>query len=206
MEQNIKGPIPDVLTLKLSQTMEKLSNGTSPLAVAVASPRTPVVRRNEVDLYADKANRIVVRHRHGDVVAVLEIVSPGSKSSRAELRTLIEKSAALLRPGIHLLVVDLLPPSKRDSHGPPKAIWDEFGEEELELPPDKPLRLGALGTGPPRVADGEPLAVGDGLLPMPMFLKPEYYVPAPLEATYQATWSLFPAPLKELLESPAPPR
>jgi hypothetical protein len=29
-------------------------------------------------------------------------------------------------------------------------------------------------------------------------------VPAPLEATYQLTWSLFPAPLKGLLESAAP--
>ncbi len=206
VEQNIKGPIPDVLALKLSQTTEKSSNGTPPLAVAMAPPRTRLVRRNEVDLYADKANRIVVRHRHGDIVAVIEIVSPGNKSSRAELRALIEKSAALLRQGIHLLVVDLFPPGKRDPHGLPKAIWDEFGEEELELPPDKPLSLGAFDAGPPRVAYVEPLAVGDELLPMPLFLKPECYVPAPLEATYQATWNLFPAPLKGLLESPAPPR
>jgi hypothetical protein len=36
---------------------------------------------------------------------------------------------------------------------------------------------------------------------MPLFLKPEFYVWAPLEATYHATWELFPAALKGLLEA-----
>jgi hypothetical protein len=31
---------------------------------------------------------------------------------------------------------------------------------------------------------------------VPIFLKPEIYVPGPLEATYQTTWSVFPAALK----------
>ena len=39
---------------------------------------------------------------------------------------------------------------------------------------------------------------------MPLFLKPEFYVLAPLETTYQTTWQVFPAPLKGLLEAPAP--
>ncbi len=38
---------------------------------------------------------------------------------------------------------------------------------------------------------------------MPLFLEPEYYVPVPLETTYRATWSVFPAALKGLLDSPA---
>lgn len=178
VEQNIRGPIPDVLTLQLSAGM------------------------SEVDVYADKANRITVRHRHGNVVAVIEIVSPGNKASRAEFRSLVEKSAAVIRQGVHLLVIDLFPPGKRDPQGVPKAIWDELGEEELELPPDKPLTMGAFDAGPPRVAYVEPVAVGDVLPEMPLFLKPEYYVPAPLEATYQTTWSAFPAALKGLLEPP----
>jgi hypothetical protein len=204
VEQNIKGPIPDVLTLSLSQVTEASSNGTTAVAVATAPPRTRLIKRSEVDIYADKANCITVRHRHGDVVAVLEIVSPGNKASRAEFRALVEKSTALIRQGVHLLVIDLFPPGKRDPQGIAKAIWDEFGDEDLELPPDKPLTLAACDAGPPRVAYVEPIAVGDLLPEMPLFLKPECYVPAPLEATYQTTWSVFPAPLKKLLESPLP--
>jgi len=48
----------------------------------------------------------------------------------------------------------------------------------------------------------ESIAVGDSLPEMPIFLKPDFYVPAPLEATYQSSWSRFPAAMKRLLEPP----
>ena len=59
------------------------------------------------------------------------------------------------------------------------------------------ISLASFDAGPERVAYIEPVAVGDVLPDMPLFLKPEVYVPAPLEATYQTTWSVFPAALKE---------
>jgi hypothetical protein len=202
VEQRIQGPIPDVLTLKLSPGAVGPSHGTSGLAVTTAPPRTRLIRRHEADIYAGKANRITVRHRHGDVVAVIEIVSPGNKASRSEFRYFVEKTADLIRQGIHLLVVDLFPPGPRDPQGLPKAIWDEFQEEDFELPPDKPLTLASYDAGPPRVAYVEPIAVGDRLPPLPLFLKPEFYVPAPLEETYQTTWDISPAVFKSLLEAP----
>lgn len=203
-EQSIHGPIPDVLTLQLS-TLPEESNGLSPgVAVATAPPRARVVRRSEVEIYARKADRVTVRHRHGRVIAVIEIVSPGNKGSRNEMRTFVEKTADLIRQDVHLLVIDLFPPGPRDPQGIHKLIWDEFQEEDFELPPDKPLTLAAYEAGAPRVAYVEPIAVGDVLPEMPLFLKPGFYVPAPLEATYLATWQVFPAPLKRLLEPPPP--
>jgi hypothetical protein len=202
-EQRIQGPIPDVLTLTLSPGKPAAGNGTAGLAVATAPPRARLVRQADADIYAAKASRITVRHRHGDVVAVIEIVSPGNKGSRAELRAFVEKSTDLLRQGIHLLVIDLFPPGKRDPLGIHKAIWDEFVEEDYELPPDKPLTLAGYDAGPPRVAYVEWAGVGDALPATPLFLKAGVYVPAPLEATYQATWAVFPAVLKGLLEPPA---
>jgi hypothetical protein len=196
-EQNVRGPIPDVLTLKLSSGGAEESGGG--LAVAESPPRTSIVRRCEADLYAAKADLITVRHRHGDVVAVIEIVSPGNKGSRSEFTAFVQKAAALIRQNVHLLVIDLFPPGNRDPHGIHKAIWDEFQEEEFELPRSKPLTLAAYDAGPPRVAYVESVAVGDALPSMPLFLKPEVYVPAPLEETYLTTWSVFPAALKGLL-------
>lgn len=203
VEQNIRGPIPDVLTLQLSPRGEPPGNGTTGLAVATAPPQVRLVRRNEATTYAARANRVTVRHRHGDVVAVVEIISPGNKGSWAEIRALVEKSAELLRQGVHLMVIDLFPPGPRDPQGLYKLIWDQFKEEDFEVPPDKPLTLAAYDAGPPLVAYVESVAVGDALPAMPLFLKPEVYVPAPLEATYQATWSVFPAQLKGLLEGPS---
>jgi len=207
LEGNIRDPIPDVLTLQLSSGVEIPSKGAVGLSVAAVPPRTRLIRQSEAEVYAGKANRITVRHRHGDVVAVIEIVSPGNKASQNELRAFVEKTTDIIHQGVHMLVIDLFPPGPRDPWGIHKAIWDEFQEEDFALPPDKPLVLASFEAGPPRVAYVEPVAVGDALFDMPLFLKPEFYVPAPLEATYQTTWNAFPAVLKGLLEGPAaPPR
>jgi hypothetical protein len=204
-EQSVRGPIPDVLTLELAP-------GTGPgepnraatgLAVAAVPPRARLVARAEDRIYVRKANRVAVHHRHGQVIAVLEIVSPGNKASRSELRSFVEKSSELIMQGVHLLVIDLFPPSKRDPQGIHKAIWDEFEETEFELPSGRPLVLASYDAGPPPAAYVESMAVGDALLDMPLFLKPEFYVPAPLETTYESTWSRFPAAMKRLLETPA---
>jgi len=174
------------------------------LAVATLPPLARLVRRSEGKAYARKADRIAVRHRHGQIVTVIEIVSPGNKASISELRTIVEKTANLIGLGVHLLVIDLFPPNKRVPQGIHKAIWDEFEEEDFDLPADKPLVLAAYDSGPPRVAYVEPVAVGDVLPDMPLLLKPDFYVPAPLALTYQTTWEDFPAPLKKLLDPVAP--
>jgi hypothetical protein len=50
---------------------------------------------------------------------------------------------------------------------------------------------------------GGPIAVGDRLPDMSIFLTPDRYVPCPLEDTYMTTWGVFPAALKGELERPA---
>jgi Protein of unknown function (DUF4058) len=202
-EQSIRGPVPDVLTLNLSSGRDDPMGTASGLSVATMPPRARLVRRAEEMIYVRKADRIAVRHRHGHIVAVVEIVSPGNKASKNELRTFVEKTASLIAQGIHLLVIDLFPPSKRDPQGIHKAIWDELVEEDFELPADQRLTIAAYDAGPPPVAYVEPIAVGEALPDMPIFLKPDFYVPAPLEETYRITWDdFFPAPMKRLLEAP----
>jgi len=171
------------------------------LAVADAPPQARFITSAEMDPYVRKANRVVIKHPAGEVVAVIEIVSPGNKSSRQALRFFVRKTEELLHRGIHLLIVDLFPPSLRDPQGIHKAIWDEILEEPFELPPDKPLTVAAYSAGPPPTAYVEPVAVGDALPPaMPIFLSSDTYVPAPLEVTYAATWAKCPEPIRELVE------
>jgi hypothetical protein len=190
-----------MLTLRPSLGHNKSNRTASGLAVASVPLRSRLVRRAEEMIYVRKADRIAVRHRHGQVVAVVEIVSPGNKASKNELRTFVEKTANLIMQGIHLLVIDLFPPSKRDPQGIHKAIWDELVEEDFELPGEERLTLAAYDAGPPPVAYVEPIAVREALPDMPIFLKPDFYVPAPLEETYRTTWNeFFPAPMKRLLD------
>src|SRR5438874_10818320 len=131
-EQSISGPISDVLTLELAPEGGETNRTAAGLAVATVPPRARLVRHAEDRIYVRKANRVAVRHRHGQIVAVVEIVSPGNKASKYELRALAEQSSELILKGVHLLVIDLFPPSKRDPQGIHKAIWDEFVEEDVE--------------------------------------------------------------------------
>lgn len=201
-EQKTGGPEPDVVTLRLPDPPVPLPPG----GVAVADAPVHARHRAEAEArrYARKANRLVVRHPDGQVVAVIEIVSPGYKDSRDALRAFTRKAVALLDAGINLLVVDLFPPSKRDPQGIHKAIWDRVREEDFALPPGKPLTVASYVVGSSIVGHVEPVGVGDVLPDAPVFLSADRYVRCPLEATYQACWDALPAALRAPLEAPPP--
>jgi hypothetical protein len=202
-EQITGGPEADVVALKLTPPTGTLSSAG--LEAAVTPPKARFVTRSEAANYARKANRITIRHPDRDVVAVVEIVSRGNKDSRHAMRTFARKAVEFLQAGIHLLIVDLFPPNRRNPQGIHKVIWDRLRDESFELPPDKPLTLAAYAAGAEIVAYVEPVAVGDILPDRPIFLTSDHYVLCPLEATYQATWSVFPAVLKVPLERPGAP-
>jgi hypothetical protein len=201
-EQRAGGPIPDVLTLRLSddEVLPPAGSRTPVLAVTAVPPRVSLVQTTEERVYARKADRITVRHQEGDVVAVIEIVSPGNKGSQAALREFVHKASDLIEQGVHLLVIDLFPPGRRDPEGIHKLIWEEFEEAEHSAsPPGKPLVFASYDAGSPVVAYVEMRSVGEPLPELPLFLQSGYYVPAPLEATYQTSWEMFPpAPKRRL--------
>lgn len=190
-------PIPDVVALQVRE----LDGEPGGIAVASAPPSARVIARLEKINYAKRADRIVIKHRHGRVVAIIEIVSPGNKDSRNAFRSFIEKAADILNQGVNLFVVDLFPPTPRDPQGIHKAIWDEFGDEPFEFLPDKPLTVASYIGGEIPVAYVESVGVGDPLPSLPIFLSETRYVPAPLEVSYQQAWATFPAMLKELMHS-----
>jgi len=205
-EQIAGGLGPDVLTLQAPKADDAPRRKDAPAGVALATAPPPVRyrARTESDLYASKAKAVVIRHASNhEVVAVVEIVSPGNKSNRHGLRSFVDKAVELLRGGIHLLILDLFPPGRRDPQGINKAIWDEIGDNDFALPPDQPLSLGAYIGYPIPEAFIEPTAVSMALKEMPLFLSPEVYVPVPLEATYQAAWEAVPAYWRGVLAAPA---
>ncbi len=197
MAEQVTGrPIPDVVTL---QTREPKSDSGG-IAVAEAPPTARVIARIERVDYSKRADRVVIRHGRGKVVAIIEIVSPGNKASRVAMRSFVEKAADILTQGVNLLVVDLFPPTPRDPQGIHKAIWDEFEEEPFEIPPGKPLIVASYIGGDVPTAYVESIGIGDPLPSLPIFLSETRYIPAPLETTYQEAWAVFPALLKELID------
>jgi hypothetical protein len=181
--------------------------GSNEPPVGVSRQETPppgrYVARYDMGAYAQRADQVVVRHtEHGDV-AVVAVVSPGHKAGRIWLRTFVHRVTDLLSQGIHLLIVDLLPPTPRDPKGIHKAIWDEFDDLPFDAPAGKPLTLAAYVGAEMPTAYVDFIGVGDPLPEMPIFLSEDRYVMAPLEETYNQAWAAYPATLKAQMERPA---
>ena len=66
-------------------------------------------------------------------------------------------------------------------------------------PADKPLAVSSYDAGGALEAFVEPLAVGDPLPLMPLFIEPGIHVLVPLEETYMASWEAFPSILQDRL-------
>ncbi|HEV3259345.1 MAG TPA: DUF4058 family protein, partial [Gemmataceae bacterium] len=196
----------DVLTLQVMQpdssdaaTPPNPQEGTSGLVLA--PPKVRFTAQSAHEFYRRKKSTIVVRHVSGDrMVAVIEILSPGNKAAKNAFKALIDKARDLLEHKIHLLVLDLFPPTKSDPHGFHAAQWEEITGEAFLPPPGKPLTLVAYESGLTVKAYIEPVAVGDVLPDMPLYLEPNGYVLAPLEATYQAAFAAVPRRWQNVLE------
>lgn len=148
---------------------------------------------------------VTIRHvsRH-QVIALVEIISPGNKNNRNGLNAFVSKAREALATGIHMLIVDLFPPSSRDPQGIHAEVWGEDCSEDYALPEGQPLTCVAYLAGPSAEAFIEPVGVGNQLPEMPLFLTPEIYVPVPLEPTYQAAWNGMPAFWREVLTTAVP--
>lgn len=193
-EQYAAGFGPDVLTLQEEPRGNgaTVHPGSPPSAgggTAVAVRKWQPVAETDLAFYRRKQKVIAVRHVSGDrIVAVVEILSPGNKAARNPLRALVRKAGELLDQGVHLLLVDLHPPGKRDPHGIHGEIWQEIAGQEYVLPAGKPLTLAAYEVAEGVRAYVKHVAVGDSLPDMPLFLEPDQAVTIPLEDTYDAAY------------------
>ena len=211
LAEQITGNIsPDVLTLSRPVTGLRTPQSRSSeggIAVASMPPKARFHARSELDVYANKAKAIVIRHRSGhQIIAMIEIVSPGNKSNQTDAAAFIYKANQALLAGIHLLIVDLFPPHPRAPQGIHREIWGEGREGDFALPADKPLTCVSYVGYPGAEVFLEPVGVGDELPAMPLFLSTERYVLVPLEATYRSAWNRVPAVWQAVLADPKPPR
>jgi len=190
----------DVLAIE-EYASKRPSFGVEGGLATLEKPVTSIIRRTTKQIYATRANRIVIRHHLGRIVAVIEIVSPGNKDSRAALRDFVDKSIDFLQKGIHLLVVDLFPPTTIDPFGIHKAIWDEILLEDFAFPDNKNRLLVSYDAGREKIAYIETVGVGDELPNMPIMLTSDFYIQVPLESTYQTAWQLSPEAYRHAVET-----
>jgi hypothetical protein len=198
--------IADVLTLQIGDAGAIRPSERGPVAVADAPPQVTrkMVVRPPTSFRLAQRTLVVRRQTDHRIVALVEIVSPGNKDRPRSVTEFVDKVYDALEHGCNLLVIDLLPPGRHDSEGMPFAVWEKFDPEHEEPPPpkDKPLSLASYVALKFPEALYEPLAVGDVLPPMPLYLDPDWYVKTPLEATYQAAFRGMPGFWREALNAP----
>lgn len=206
-EQHTGDVVPDVLTLTHRRDGEDEHPLSGGMLLAEAPPKVAIHMVPGEDVaYRTLRRTIVIRHRTGrDIVAMIEIVSPGNKSSYRALDQFVEKFVSAIRQGIHLLVIDLHPPTSQDPQGIHGAIWEVIGGE-FTFPDKRNLTLAAYRAERPLPeAFVEPVALGARMPEMPLFLDQDHYVETPLEATYSAAYQRLPKYLRDVLEGYLPP-
>src|ERR1700686_5061645 len=145
MAEQIGGDLgaPDVLTLQ--RAAEKPDSEDSLAGTATLTESPPVVHARATiarDPYVRLQRTLVIRHVSNDrIVAMIEVLSPGNKSSRHAIRSFLDKATAALDGGIHLLLVDVHPPGPRDPHGIHAALMNEIGTEDYLLSSDNSLTV-----------------------------------------------------------------
>ena len=193
--------IADILTLRSPPSAATSPIGEGGLAVAEAPPR--VRHKLTVSSAAREMRRTVtIRHVSGDrVIALLEIVSPANKDRPLSVDQFANKAEMAIRQGIHVVLVDLLPPGPHDPRGMHGAIWERFDEASYLLPCDEPLTLASYVADRMPEAYLEHLAVGSTLVEMPLFLDLDRYVNLPLESTYMTAYRGMPERWRVVLEA-----
>jgi hypothetical protein len=191
----------DVLTVELAAPDESAQGGTAVLEL----PKTRIHRHTDKAYYAEKADRITIRHHLGRIVAFIEILSPGNKDGDRALEQFVAKIADAMQQGIHVLVLDLFPPTLRDPAGIHKAIWDQFDREDFELPSHQNRVFASYESAGEQSAHIETIGLGDHLPDMPLFIAPGAHVLVPLEETYMSAWEDTPIAVRRQIVGPAQP-
>lgn len=183
---------PDVLALN-SRDFSGSTTTTATMTRPKPKPTATFVADSDEEYYRRKKKNIAVKHISDDrVVAVIEVVSPGNKSSRKNFDQFVNKAFELLEQGIHLLIIDVCPLTKRDPNGIHAAIWEFITGESYSLPETKPFTAVSYERGAIISAYVEPFGAGETLPTMPVFLEPDFFVDLDLERTYNDAFAATP--------------
>ena len=210
VEQRPAGREPDLVTLESFDSPSDWNpegngngGGTTVLSKNTKPPQVRFTAESDENHYATKADRVAIHHVSDDrLVAIIEVVSPGNKDCRHSTEQFLTKLLDAFDLGCHLMVLDLFPPGSCDPNGLHFEFWTAWcGDVPDPVTPEQPLGMSAFRRDPSAsTAYFEPIAVGQPIPEMPLFLTPEHYINVPLEETYQSTWRGVPQRWKREIE------
>jgi hypothetical protein len=203
-EQHAGKRIAEVLTLHETRADASVATPPGAPAVAVADAPPKTQRKlvpSPVALSRVRRRTLTVRHVSGHrIIALIEITSPGNKDRADSVQELVKKLDSALSAGIHVTLVDLLPPTRYDPEGIHALVWACYTPQKYDLPSGQPLTLASYVGDPAYEVYVQHLRVGEPMPEIPLFISLERYVNLPLETTYQAAFRGMPSFWREVLE------
>jgi hypothetical protein len=128
--------------------------------------------------------------RNRQLVAAVELVSPGNKDGPENRRAFVTKCAALLQQGVCVSLVDLVTTRRFNLYTELLALLDR---SDPAFAPDPPpiyavtCRARKIGRKPKLETWAYPLVVGQPLPTLPLWLADDLAVSLDLEASYEDT-------------------
>ncbi|HZT79976.1 MAG TPA: DUF4058 family protein [Gemmataceae bacterium] len=164
-------------------------NSDGGVATAVwAPPQSPLVIPVDFTGLELFEVRVYDQDRARTLVAAVELVSPRNKDRPDARRALLDKCAAYLREGVSVVVVDIVTSRRHNFHG---ALMELFGGgEEATAAAATDLyavayRVRIVGRRTQLEMWPAPLALGEVLPTLPLWLAVDYAAPLDLEAGYR---------------------
>ena len=208
-EQSLNVMIPDVMTLERSDSVDDEPSTTTldnSYHTSAVLPCVQVIDRVNVNV-GFKQKRIVVYRKEDDrVVGIVELVSPGNKSSRVEYRRFVRKIVDAVDGGLHALIIDPFPAILANDRGIHNIIWRQLGGKRRKQQQDQPLTYVSYESDSNSFSHRcflQPGRVGEPLPEMPLFLKTEQYIVVPLEECYETAMRDVVPKYRKILEGEA---
>jgi hypothetical protein len=173
-----------------SPTSVEAAEGGVAVATAVWAPPRPTLSVAADLLDMDEYEVRVTDSRRGRrLVAAVEIVSPSNKDRPDHRRAFVAKCAAMVRDQVCVAIIDLVTTRTANLYA---DLLEFLGQTAPALTDGSPplyaaaCRFRALGN---RTLEtwAYPLALGQPLPTLPLWLAEDYAVPLELEPTYEAT-------------------
>ncbi len=176
----------DISMLEEDRVPSVQERGGSTATLTATPPLTVPVELDELDEYEIQVYDI---ERERTLVAAIEIVSPANKDRPVRREQFIGKVDSLLRQDVCVSIVDIVTNHQTNLYA---ELLARFGQSDPRLgDPPCPLYAVTLRGRKPKkrrpVLDlwFFPLAIGEPLPTIPLWLSPDLHITLPLEPSYQ---------------------
>ena len=187
-------------------TIDRLNIGDTAIYERLQEFKTPEPHLTLSDPdFPEDTKDVSIRTASGQVVAVIELTSPGNKNAEQKVNNYVANALAYLRQGLNYLIIDPLPPTKfvDNFHN---AIAEVLGVSTIFAPTNQPYyaisyRVNSESTEAKVEVYPYWFGPGETLPAVPLFLIEDLRIGVDLEMTFMEVFHQMPSHFQRILQN-----